>query len=161
VVTAYIGLGANIGEPLPRLREAMEALARLPDTRLIVCSSFYRSAPIGITQQPDFVNAVCTLDTGLSAAALLQHLLEIESEHGRMRGSQPGGPRTMDLDLLLYGTERVYGESLTLPHPRMHERRFVLLPLSEIAPTLEIPGRGRVAELLRSCGGQRVERMES
>jgi 2-amino-4-hydroxy-6-hydroxymethyldihydropteridine diphosphokinase len=161
VVTAYIGLGANIGAPLPRLRAAMDALARLPDTRVIACSSFYRSAPVGITQQPDFVNAVCMLDTALPAPALLQGLLDIEREHGRVRGSQPGGPRTMDLDLLLYGTEQMHGESLTLPHPRMHERRFVLLPLSEIAPTLEIPGRGPVAALLRSCDGQRVERMES
>lgn len=161
MVTAYVGLGANIGESLPRLREAVNAFLVLPDTRLVACSSFYRSAPIGITQQPDFVNAVCALDTALPASALLNRLLQIEHEHGRVRGPDPGGPRTMDLDLLLYGTERSDTDALTLPHPRMHERRFVLLPLNEIAPTLEIPGRGWVAALLQSCGEQRVERLES
>ena len=128
---------------------------------MIACSSFYRTAPVGITAQPDFVNAVCALDTALPASTLLAQLLRIEIEHGRVRGTEQGGPRTMDLDLLLYGAQQLHTDTLTLPHPRMHERRFVLLPLSEIASTLEIPGRGAVAALLASCGGQRVERLEN
>jgi 2-amino-4-hydroxy-6-hydroxymethyldihydropteridine diphosphokinase len=158
---AYIGLGANVGEPSTHLRAAMQALARLPQTSVTACSSLYRSAPVGMTQQPDFVNAVCALDTGLSAPTLLQALLDIEKEHGRVRGAQRGGPRTLDLDLLLFGAERVQTPDLTLPHPRMHERRFVLLPLSEIAPMLEIPGHGMVLGLLKTCGGQWVERLEN
>jgi len=158
---AYIGLGANLGEPLPRLREALHALARLPGSRLASCSSFYRSTPVGMTAQPDFVNAVCALETQLPAPALLAELLRIEREHGRVRGTEQGGPRTLDLDLLLYGEEQAQTPALTLPHPRMHERRFVLLPLSEIAPGVEIPGRGRAAAFLGACAGQRVERLES
>lgn len=160
VATAYIGLGANLAEPSAHIHAAIESLAQLPQTRLLVCSSLYRSAPIGLTEQPDFVNAVCALETSLPPPVLLRSLLEIEHEQGRVREVR-GGPRTIDLDLLLYDTQQTRTEELTLPHPRMHERVFVLLPLCEIAPTLDIPSRGPVAALLAACTGQRVERLEN
>jgi 2-amino-4-hydroxy-6-hydroxymethyldihydropteridine diphosphokinase len=161
VVTAYIGLGANLDGPPQQVSAGMIALGQLPGTRVLVCSSLYRSAPVGVTAQPDFVNAVCAVDTALSATELMQRLLDIEHEHGRVRGSEKGGPRTLDLDLLLYGSDVVNTAALTLPHPRMHERAFVLAPLAEIAPGLDIPGRGSVSTLRQACIGQRVERIES
>jgi 2-amino-4-hydroxy-6-hydroxymethyldihydropteridine diphosphokinase len=160
VVTAYIGLGANLADPAAHVRAALASIERLPQTTLLARSSFYRTAPIGIVDQPDFINAVCSVETTLSSVALLQSLMGIEQAHGRVREKQ-GGPRRIDLDLLLYGTEQTHGEALVLPHPRMHERAFVLLPLCEIAPTVEIPGRGAARALLAACGGQRVERLEN
>ena len=161
MIVAYIGLGANVGEPVRQLRAAVESLASLPRTRVVVCSSLYRSAPVGVTDQPDFVNAVCALETTLPASDLMQHLLDVEGESGRVRGAQKGGPRPLDLDLLLYGSETIATESLTLPHPRLHERAFVLLPLVEIAPALAIPGRGPVQTLLRACADQQVAVLEN
>lgn len=121
-------------------------------------SAFYRSAPVGVADQPDFVNCVCALDTRLDARELMRAMLDIEAAHGRVR-SVPGGPRTLDLDLLLYG-DRVCDEpGLTLPHPRMHERAFVLYPLRELAPDLIVPHRGRVAVLADSLPPQRIERL--
>jgi 2-amino-4-hydroxy-6-hydroxymethyldihydropteridine diphosphokinase len=160
VATAYVGLGANVGDPRAQLRTGASALTALPHTRLVACSSFYRSAPIGVAEQPDFINAVCAVDTALPAIELMRHLLEIEARLGRVRGSNRGEPRPLDLDLLLYGSETVTTPELTLPHPRLHERAFVLLPLAEIAPGIEIPGRGPLAQLLRACAGQRVQRLE-
>jgi 2-amino-4-hydroxy-6-hydroxymethyldihydropteridine diphosphokinase len=160
-VAAYIGLGSNLAEPTHRIRKGVVALAQLPQTQVLVCSSLYRSAPVGVTAQPDFINAVCTIETRLPALELMRRLLEIESRHGRVRGAEKGGPRTLDLDLLLYGSEAVATTELTLPHPRMHERAFVLAPLAEIAPGLDIPGRGSVTTLLRICAGQQVERLEN
>jgi 2-amino-4-hydroxy-6-hydroxymethyldihydropteridine diphosphokinase len=161
MVAAYVGLGANLGDPRRQLRAAAAALAELPHTRLLRCSSLYRSAPVGVTSQPDFLNAVCAIETTLAAAELMQYLLEIEAHLGRVRGASRGEPRTLDLDLLLHGAEAVATAELTLPHPRMHERAFVLLPLAEIAPGLEIPGRGPLAPLLRACAAQRVQRLEN
>jgi 2-amino-4-hydroxy-6-hydroxymethyldihydropteridine diphosphokinase len=157
---AYIGLGSNLDDPATQIRAGMAALARLAETRVEVCSSLYHSAPVGRQDQPDFVNAVCRVRTGLAPAALMHDLLEIESRHGRERQGDKGGPRTLDLDLLLYGNETIHSAALTVPHPRLHERAFVLYPLSELEPDLVIPGHGSLRELLAGCTGQRVHKMD-
>jgi len=155
---AYVGLGANLGDPRRQLEEALIAMGGLPQTRLAARSSFYRTAPVGYEAQPDFVNAVAALDTALTPGELLDGLQGIERRHGRER-SFPNAPRTLDLDLLLYGEDRIARPGLTVPHPRMHERAFVLRPLAEIAPDAEIPGKGKAGDLLRFCEAQTVERM--
>jgi len=155
---AYIGLGSNLGDPVHELREALAALDVAPSTTVISCSSFYRTAPVGYLDQPDFVNAVVRLRTGLEPEALLQVLLAQEQHRGRQRTVR-NGPRTLDLDLLLFDDVRTDTAELTLPHPRMHERAFVLMPLVEIAPEIAIPGRGRAASLLAALGSSGVERM--
>ena len=219
---AYVALGSNLGDPVAQVRAGAQALGQLPGTRLVRCSSLYRTAPVGITDQPDFINAVCETDTGMQAGEFMWALLDIERAHGRQRdlptamegGSagnagavfrptamdggrfgllpsrgitpslegrstgheavsessplhwanagavfQPGGPRTLDLDLLLYGELVCHEPGLTLPHPRLHARAFVLYPLSEIAPGLNIPGRGTVDTLRAGCVGQAIERL--
>ena len=144
---AYIALGSNLEEPQRQLQAGFAALARLPDTQLVAQSSLYRSAPVGYANQPDFVNAVAVIHTTLTPRALLDALLSIERMHGRVR-EFPNAPRTLDLDIALYG-ERVINEpGLTVPHPRMHQRAFVLAPLAEIAPDAQVPGHGRVRDLL-------------
>jgi 2-amino-4-hydroxy-6-hydroxymethyldihydropteridine diphosphokinase len=131
-VDAFIGLGANLGDPLPALQRALEALARLPHTRLVRSSRTYRSAPVD-AGGPDYFNAVAQLQTGLAAPELLACLQGIEAAAGRERPWR-NAPRTLDLDLLLYGDARIASATLTVPHPRLHERAFVLLPLRELAP---------------------------
>ena len=133
-VTAYVGLGANLGDPVRALQEALAALARLPQTTLVRHSSFYRSAPVG-AGGPDFINAVAEMSTTLDAPALLAQLQMLEQVAGRERPYR-NAPRTLDLDLLLYGSARIDSEKLTVPHPRLRERAFVLHPLAEIAPRL-------------------------
>ncbi len=157
---AYIGLGSNLDDPVAQIRSGVAALARMAETRVEACSSLYHSAPVGRQDQPDFVNAVCRVRTGLAPAALMHDLLEIESQHGRERRGEKGGPRTLDLDLLLYGGEAIQSAALTVPHPRLHERAFVLYPLSELEPDLVIPGHGSLRELLAGCTGQRVQKMD-
>jgi 2-amino-4-hydroxy-6-hydroxymethyldihydropteridine diphosphokinase len=157
-VSAYIGLGSNLEQPVDQLRAGIAALAALPETVLEQCSSFYLSAPVGRLDQPDFINAVCRLRTALAPAALLRRLLAIEAGRGRSRAVS-GGPRTLDLDLLLYGDRTVQQPGLALPHPRLHERAFVLYPLYELAPDLVIPGRGALADLLPACVGQKIEKL--
>ncbi len=154
-VCAWIGLGANLGDAQDAVRSALAELAALPGTRLVAQSSLYRSAPVDATG-PDFINAVAGLDTALSSAELLAALHTIEQRHGRVRGLR-NAPRTLDLDLLLHGDAVVDTPALTLPHPRAHERAFVLQPLAEVAPELVIPGRGPVVELLRGLGAQAIE----
>lgn len=153
---AYIGLGANLGDARSALVAAREALAALPGSRLAACSSLYRSAPID-SSGPDYVNAVVALDTGLSPDELLSALQAIEAAHGRERPYR-NAPRTLDLDLLLHGDTVQDTPVLTLPHPRLHLRAFVLQPLAEIAPALEVPGHGNVAGLLPSVAQQGIER---
>jgi len=136
-VIAYVALGANLGDPQRALRDAMARLGKLPDTTVTARSSLYRTAPVGATG-PDFINAVVQLRTALTAPALLDALLAIETEAGRER-PWPNAPRTLDLDLLLYGGARIDSPRLTVPHPRMKERAFVLVPLHEIAPDLVPP----------------------
>jgi 2-amino-4-hydroxy-6-hydroxymethyldihydropteridine diphosphokinase len=147
VTLAYVALGSNLGNPQQQLVEAMDALANLPDTRLLQRSQLYRTPPWGVLQQPSFVNAAVELDTGLSPHALLDALLTIEQRAGRVRAER-NGPRTLDLDLLHVDGVRLDDARLTLPHPRMAERAFVLLPLHDIAPMLSLPGQVTVAEQL-------------
>ena len=158
-VVAYVGLGSNLGDPATQVRSGMTALQRLRRTGVEACSSLYASAPVGMTQQPDFVNAVCRLRTALAAEALMQQLLAIEHAHGRLRHDDNGGPRTLDLDLLLYGEQMLQRPELTVPHPRLHQRAFVLYPLHELDPELVIPGRGRVTDLLAPCARQTVRKI--
>lgn len=150
---AFIALGANLGHPVQQLEQALDLLARLPDTRLLQQSSFYSSSAIGYTDQPDFVNAVARLETTLSAQELLQALLGIEAACGRQRTFQDA-PRTLDLDLLLYGDDCITEDHLIVPHPRMHQRAFVLRPLTEIAPDIFISGRGPAADFLPQVADQ-------
>lgn len=157
---AYVALGANIGQPLVALCSAVEELSQLPGIRLVASSSFYRTAPVGVENQPDFVNAVVAIDTTLAPDVLLQTLLEIEARHGRLRETHLA-PRTLDLDLLMYGDTRSDDAHLTLPHPRMHQRAFVLVPLLEIAPDVHIPGKGAAAEWLATIHDQPISKMES
>jgi 2-amino-4-hydroxy-6-hydroxymethyldihydropteridine diphosphokinase len=154
-VIATIGLGANLNDPAAQVEYALAELGRLPGTRLVARSSLYASAPVGYVDQPDFINAVARVETSLAPRALLAALLEIEHRHGRERSFR-NAPRTLDLDLLLYGDAHFHEEGLTLPHPRMTERAFVLLPLLEIAPETTIPGRGRAAVWLAGCAAQNV-----
>jgi 2-amino-4-hydroxy-6-hydroxymethyldihydropteridine diphosphokinase len=157
---AFIGLGANVGHPRRQLARAVERLAALPRTRLLRVSGNYVTAPIGAAAQPDYVNAVVMLATALPPRALLARLLAIERRQGRRRGPNAprNAPRTLDLDLLLYGRLRLALPALTLPHPRMHERAFVLRPLVDIAPAAAIPRRGLARRLLPGVRGQRVAR---
>ena len=154
----FIGLGANLGDPEAQVRRALLALAGLPGTRLIAASSLYRSAPVGYAVQPDFVNAVAQVETRLGAGALLRELLATEARFGRVR-EFPNAPRTLDLDLLLYGDRVIAEPGLVVPHPRMHERAFVLAPLAEIAPDTVIPGKGRAGALLAACVDQKIEKI--
>lgn len=154
---AYVALGSNLGDSRQQLLNALEALACLPNTQVIARSRFYRTPPWGMHDQPDFLNAVTVLETPLSPHDLLDALLGIERNAGRERGGERWGPRTLDLDLLHVAGETVSDERLTLPHPHIAERAFVLLPLSDVAPELEIPGQGRVADLLRAVDTQGCE----
>ena len=157
-VTAYIALGANLEDPVVQVRAGLAALAALPNTQLLAQSSLYRTAPVGYADQPDFINAVAAVDTELSPRELLDALLAIELNHGRVR-QFANAPRTLDLDVLLYDDVEVNESGLTIPHPRMHERAFVLAPLAEIAPLCAIPGRGRVKDLLRALDTQGVTQL--
>jgi 2-amino-4-hydroxy-6-hydroxymethyldihydropteridine diphosphokinase len=150
-VAAYVGLGANLGDAMATLRHALAALAQLPDTTVGAASSLYRTAPVG-AQGPDFINAVAALSTRLTAPMLLDALQQLEQAAGRER-PYPNAPRTLDLDLLLYGDACIASPRLRVPHPRMHERAFVLVPLAEIAPE-----RVDAAELA-AVRGQAIERL--
>jgi len=155
MIRAYVALGSNLGDPVGTLKDAIENLAALRGSLLKAISSLYRTAPVGLRHQPDFINAVVALDTRLAPMELLEELFAVEAAFGRQRGIK-NAPRTLDLDLLLYGDQVQDDPQLTIPHPRMHERAFVLVPLAEIAPDTFIPGRGRVADLLAACAGQRI-----
>jgi 2-amino-4-hydroxy-6-hydroxymethyldihydropteridine diphosphokinase len=144
---AFVALGANLGDPAAQVERAIAELDALPESRVTRRSRLYGSRPVGYADQPDFVNAVVCLDTRLSARALLDQLLAVEKRHGRVRSFR-NSPRTLDLDILLYGRLTLNEPGLHLPHPRMHERPFVLLPLAEIAPDIELPGHGPVAALI-------------
>lgn len=145
---AYIAIGSNLGRPVKQVRRAGEALGRLPHTRLLGISPLYRNAAVGPGAQPDYVNAVAAIETRLDPHALLDALQAIEAQQGRVRGAVRWQSRTLDLDLLIYGDRAIRDERLTVPHPRMHERAFVLKPLLDIAPGLEVPGLGPIASLL-------------
>lgn len=151
---AYVALGSNLGDSRQHLLDAMTALAVLPRTEVIARSKFYRTPPWGVLDQPDFLNAVAMLETTLEPHALLDALLEIERAAGRSRNGERWGPRTLDLDLLHVVGRTVHGERLTLPHPHIADRAFVLVPLNDVAPDLDIPGQGKVADLLRTVDTQ-------
>jgi 2-amino-4-hydroxy-6-hydroxymethyldihydropteridine diphosphokinase len=154
----YIGLGSNLGNPVFQVSRALDALDTLPQTRVVRRSSLYRSAPVGYLDQPDFINAVVQLETELTPRALLDALLALEHENGRTR-EFCNAPRTLDLDVLLYDDLQHHEHGLTIPHPQMHLRAFVLQPLLEIAPECVIPGVGSSAEAARQCTGQILERI--
>jgi len=160
-VTAYVALGANLGDAAATVRSACAALHRIHAARFLVASSLYRTAPVGLRHQPDFINAVAALEVDnavLPAPTLLERLFAIEADFGRVRTIR-NAPRTLDLDLLLYGDQQLDLPGLTLPHPRMTERAFVLAPLAEIAPDLVIPGHGALPDLIPAVAGQKIERL--
>lgn len=157
-ITAYVGLGANLSDPAQQVAQAALELARLPQTRVLATSSLYRSKPVGYQDQPDFVNAVAALATQLPPRALLDRLLAIETRHGRTRAFK-NAPRTLDLDLLMYDGLVMHEPGLTLPHPRMLERAFVMIPLAEIAPDYPIPGHGTVGACLAGVDGSDLVRL--
>ena len=156
--TAYIALGANLGDPVATVLAAFGALANLNESRVVHTSSLYRTATVGNTEQPEFINAVAALETTLAPEALLDALLEVEQRFGRIR-AEKNGPRTLDLDLLLYNDLELDLPRLTLPHPRLHLRAFVLLPLAEISPSLPLPKRGTVAAWLPAVANQGISRL--
>lgn len=158
---AYVGIGSNLGDPLRQVTEAFAALDRLPESGCLVRSGLWRSAPMGPADQPDFVNAVAAFLTRLAPDDLLRRLQAIEQAAGRQRHVEHWGPRSLDLDLLVQGRLVVDEPQLQLPHPRIAERNFVLLPLAEVAPHLQVPRRGSVARLLAgiSCTNPRIERI--
>jgi 2-amino-4-hydroxy-6-hydroxymethyldihydropteridine diphosphokinase len=146
---AFVGLGSNLGDPEELIASALELLAGEEGIEVLAVSSLRETDPVGFEDQPRFLNGAAELATELAPRELLERLLAIERRLGRIRGEGPRfGPRTIDLDLLLYGEETVQEPGLTLPHPRLHERRFVLEPLAELDPALEVPGRGPVQALL-------------
>jgi 2-amino-4-hydroxy-6-hydroxymethyldihydropteridine diphosphokinase len=156
---AFVGLGANLGEPRLAVGKAMAEIARLPGTTIVARSSLYRSAPVD-AGGPDYVNAVVELRTTLQPLPLLRGLLAIEQLHGRQR-SVRNAPRTLDLDLLLWGEVVMQTPELSLPHPRLHQRAFVLRPLAQIAPGLVLPGLGGLAPWLAAAADQAIEVIES
>lgn len=158
-VRAFIAFGANLGDPVCAYRDAMTSVDALPTSRVVCCSSLYLSAPVGVSGQPDYTNAVLEIETALPAPDLLAALLDIERAAGRTRESHHAA-RTLDLDVLLYDDVTISTPSLRIPHPRMHKRAFVLLPLIEIAPDITIPGHGRAMALLDTVADQTVTRID-
>lgn len=148
MIRVYIALGSNLAKPVDQVNCALEALAHIPRTKLVVCSSFYRSKPLGPQNQPDFLNAVVVLDTHLPAEELLDATQAIEQNQGRVRKAERWGPRTLDLDLLLYGNQVINTERLIVPHYDMKNREFMLYPLAEIAPALIFPDGESLQEVL-------------
>jgi len=154
----FIGLGSNLAEPQKQLRGALVAMGKIPDSRLLRCSSFYHSAPIGPGEQPDYVNAVAELETALPPIDLLDRLQSIEASHGRER-SVRWGARTLDLDILLFDERQIEEVRLQVPHPRMAERNFVLLPLAELEPQLQLPTGESLPQLLQNCPHNRLDKI--
>jgi 2-amino-4-hydroxy-6-hydroxymethyldihydropteridine diphosphokinase len=157
-VAAFIGLGSNVGDPRQQVRTALAVLDELRETRVTAVSSLYRTAPVGYVDQPDFINAVAQIETSLTARELLTALLDIERAHNRVREVK-NGPRTLDLDLLLYDERTIREPDLKVPHPRMHQRAFVLAPLAEIAPDARLGDLGTAAQLLARVAGEGVEKL--
>lgn len=160
-VPAYVGIGSNQGDPARQVREAALALDSLTETRLVAVSSSYASAPLGDVPQPDFVNAVAAILTRLPPERLLAALKAQERAAGRQIGGPRWGPRPLDLDVLVYGAQRIATADLTVPHPGIALRNFVLLPLGELAPDLDVPGLGRVASLPVDVAQPRITRLET
>jgi 2-amino-4-hydroxy-6-hydroxymethyldihydropteridine diphosphokinase len=149
VIRVYIAFGSNLAQPLEQVHGALAALAALPETHLVCCSPFYRSKPLGPQDQPDYLNAVAALDTQLAAEALLDETQRIEQQHGRVRKAERWGPRTLDLDMLLYGDQIINTPRLTVPHYDMKRREFMLYPLADIASTLHFPDGESLQQILQ------------
>jgi 2-amino-4-hydroxy-6-hydroxymethyldihydropteridine diphosphokinase len=156
-VAAHVGIGSNLDDPERQVRRAIGALASIPETRFVRASRLFRTAPWGRADQPAFVNAAAELATRLAPRALLDALLAIERAQGRHRDGTRWGPRTLDLDVLLYGDAVIDEAGLAIPHPHLAERAFVLLPLADLDPALHVPGRGRISELVRGVDANGVE----
>jgi len=159
-IPAYVALGSNLDDPVRQVRRAFDALAALPQTRLVVRSALYRSRPLGPVAQPDFVNAAAGLLTQLDAVTLLRELKALETQLGRAAPVVRWGPRLIDLDLLVHGATRLQEAGITVPHPGMAERAFVLAPLADVSASLEVPGIGRVDGLLRCIDARGLERLD-
>ncbi|MGA9852683.1 MAG: 2-amino-4-hydroxy-6-hydroxymethyldihydropteridine diphosphokinase [Gammaproteobacteria bacterium] len=160
-IRVYIGLGSNLNGPSEQLWRAFTELDQLPRTRMLARSHLYKSKPLGPQDQPDYLNAVAVLDTRLEPLDLLRMLRELETRHGRRRAEEARwGSRSLDLDMLVYGNIRMQTPELTLPHPGLHERSFVLYPLAEVAPALVIPDHGPVQALRDRCHSPPIERYE-
>lgn len=155
---AWVGLGSNLDDPVRQVNSALAEIDRIPQSRLLACSGLYRSAPMGPQDQPDYINAVASVETSLPAEALLDALQSIEQAHQRVRGEH-WGPRTLDLDILLYGNEVIDSPRLAVPHAGLAERNFVLAPLAELAPQLSVPGLGKVQRLLDEINMEGLERV--
>jgi 2-amino-4-hydroxy-6-hydroxymethyldihydropteridine diphosphokinase len=155
---AFIALGSNLQNPQAQVERALQTIANTANIKLIKASSLYKTAPVGYDNQPDFINAVAKIETDLSPTALLHKLLEIETQHGRERPF-PNAPRVLDLDVLLYENIEINTPELTLPHPRMHTRGFVMLPLAEIAPKIDIGNYGYADDLAAKCDNQGVSKL--
>ncbi len=147
----YLGLGSNLAEPIKQLDEALKALEQIPQTKLGKCSSYYKSQPMGPSDQPDFVNAVALLETEQAPLTLLKYTQHIELAQGRVRKAQQWGPRTLDIDILLYGNQQLDYPELVVPHYGMGSREFVLYPLLEISPDLTLPSGERLSALVKRC----------
>ena len=158
-VRAYIGLGSNLDNPVAQVLEAVAELEMIPDTILVARSTLYSGRPMGPEEQPDYVNAVVSLDTLLSADDLHRALVSIEDLQGRTRDGEKWGPRIIDLDLLLYGNSTIDTATLTVPHPGMHERDFVIVPLEEIAGNVKIPGKGFLYSLINKCKSHSLKKL--
>ncbi len=160
-VRVYVGLGSNLDDPAAQINRAFVELAEPPQTRVLARSHLYKSKPLGPLDQPDYLNAVAVLETQLEPLDLLHGLRALEERHGRRRaGERHWGPRSLDLDILVYGDIRMQTPELTLPHPGVHARSFVLYPLAEVAPALVIPGHGSVQALRDRCHAPAIERVE-
>ena len=156
---AWLGLGSNLQQPVAQLSEALYSLGETGGVEVVQISSFYQTPPWGDEQQDDFINAVAQIETSLDPIPLLHALQSIEDQMGRQRSERRWGPRLIDIDLLLYGELQYQSDELELPHPRMHERAFVLVPLSELDKTLIIPGRGSIKNLLQNTNASRIYRL--
>lgn len=156
MIRVYLALGSNLADPLHQVQSALNALAAIPDTTLVATSSLYRTPPYGPPDQPDFLNAAVALDTTLAAETLLDHTQRIELEQGRVRKAHRWGPRTLDLDIMLFGEQTLSTPRLTVPHYDMHNRAFMLLPLREIAPELTLPDGTRIADLLATLDSSSI-----
>ena len=159
-VDAYIGLGSNLSDPRTQVTQAIQELDEIEQTKLVTPSSLYRSKPMGPSDQPDFINAVAKITTKLSAQALLLALQKIEQAHQRKRKSERWGPRTLDLDIILFGEQQIDTKSLKIPHYGLAEREFVLIPLQELQADLIIPGKGALTDLIKQLPSYNLERIE-
>ena len=158
-VRAYIGIGSNLEDPVAQVKDAIEELEMLPDTILAGRSSLYSNKPMGPQDQPDYINAVVGLDTLLSAQDLFARLLKIEEQAGRVREGDKWGPRILDLDLLLYGKKKIDEADLRVPHPGLHERDFVIIPLAEVAGNMNIPGHGLLSTLINQVENHSLKKV--